>query len=719
MPQGKDFIFFLQDKQNRFWGLDSSKDIVLNANPYPLDYSPAGWEETTIKNVRNKKYWAVDRSVSNGFKYVEDAAKIMKYIFSQKGPEETVYLCICEQKLRYEPGVGYGYWYKLLYKSEIDLSTYEHAGAYVQANCLEDGFAKHLKANENTVYEIPIDDNAIYVKEDGIILAENAKYQALDGLEIPKSLYGLLFTVPLTFLAKDGSNSPIAFFDSPLTDLVGAGLTLVEDIVNSSYNFAQLPLTFTSSLSLRIQGTLKITCISNDPDAGYKIRLLKTGQTSSNQDDYVIVPADSLVPGSTYTKDIDITLTVDPGDKLFMEWVYIMSNPSAVGVNVKFEPDSDLSMTYTYRYKESYIKCLRPLFIFNELIMRMSGNEYSSDDCPYFGELKNWDKVFTSGDGIRGIDGSVLKISFSMFFDFWNTYDAVGIREKNKKITLDRKATLTDGTNFIDMGTVSNLKVGFDKTWPFNEMSIGYPDVKNENGMINGKNEVNTTFNYSIGTTKTPRKEEKVSKIRVSCYDIENTRIEGQNKNTTDNKNDNELYAMHISSTLVPADGDIPAHYELNRSYNAFVSGVDQPGSVFNLSLSPKNCMLNGGDYYRSCFYKGDNLKLKFVSADRNKNMVYSNSPVFIAESGDEVIGDFAAPFFTPTTLTIDVDVPDDLLDQLDQNPAAGLQFTFEGNVYKGVSLENSINPKTDKAQTFTILSHPDNDLTKLVSYYG
>jgi hypothetical protein len=67
----------------------------------------------------------------------------------------------------------------------------------------------------------------------------------------------------------------------------------------------------------------------------------------------------------------------------------------------------------------------------------------------------------------------------------------------------------------------------------------------------------------------------------------------------------------------------------------------------------------------------------------------------------------------------METDAPEDLLEDMDNDPTIGFQFTFEGDTYKIISLENSINPKTGKKQTYSGLSHPDNLLEKLIDYYG
>lgn len=705
--QGADFIFFLQDKQNRFWGLNSSGNVVLNANPYPLVFSPDGWEEIGIKNVRNKKYWAIDRSVSLAFKYVEDAAKILKYIFYVKGVEESVYLTICEQRLKYEENVSYGYWYKQVFKSEIDLSTYQHNGADVTCNTLEDGLAKHLKANENTVYELDLDT---VVKLDGIVLKSSINFLSIS--EFHSALvsdYNLLW-LPVAYVGTDGTTPNTAGLSATHEEWNG---TSSHDDNRYLDNFF---LTATDTVTVNIKATITATLRS-----GISLELyIKNSNGTRTQ--LFILNSDNPATTSPFVKeqtyDIDVNVNMVADEKLYLI-SEVVESPLIPGVGSGEYQEFSFSIKSEERFRTTYIYAKRPQDVFAELISKISEGEYTADECPYFGELQNWNKVFTSGDAIRGIEGAKLKISLSLFFEFWDTYDAVGFREFDKKVLFDRKAALTNNTDLINLGEASKLVLRFDNSFSYNELAVGYPDVKNESGMLNGKNEVNTTFNFTLGTTKTPRKDEKVSKIKVSCYDIENIRIEGAGKDTTDRKSDNDVYALHISNTLIEASGDTPAHYELNREYNTYVSGVDQISSVFNLIFSPKNCIIRSGDFIHSSFHKCDNKKFKFVSADRNDAMEYINGSTVIIEKADVLIGGLADPFFTPVSLEIEIDAPEDLLDLLDADPTKGFEFTFEGDTYKGISVENSINPKTNKKQTYKLLNHPDNNLSKLINYYG
>jgi hypothetical protein len=716
MPAGQDLIFFIQDKQNNFWQLDASGQVVRNANPYTIDFSPDGWGDASIKNVRNKKYFAIDRAVSTPFKWVEDAAKILKYIFYILGTEERTYISICEQRLDYTPGVNYGYWYKQLIKCEVDFSTFEHDGATVTAAMVEEGFAKHLKANENTVFEIPLNvPEAVTIKEDGILVAQKATFLIAPIEDRTTGFAGNywkdLAAVGFSFLNKEGLGTGIALF-SQNQEQIDGDISKTEYMGVSS-NYCAIN-TGTKPVDVRFRGTMKFFCEIQTLSVNYYADFNKQDGTT-----YPIFNNVVLVEGATFEQAFDITINLLPGEKIFLLDFFDNHGSGAHLAKIVYLETDPVQVNFETRKDPTFIKAHRPQYVFDYLIMKMSDNEYSAETCPYFSMLQNEKKVFTSGNGIRGFSDATLKISFSQFMSFWNTYDEVGIREKAKKILFDRKKGLVNQSHIVDLGFISNPKISFDKELPFNELAIGYGDVKNESGFVNGKNEFNTTFVFSLGTTKSPRRYEKISPVQASCYSIEAIRIETSDQDTADNRADNDPFVIDVERTITTGTGGDPDHYQLDRSLNPFLTGVDQASTIFNADLSPKRCALRSGDYLRSILYLSDNKILKFISADRNAAMVYVNGSDIVTEKGDMSVSDFAGKFLLPVNLSVETDAPVDLLDDIDSDPLLIYQFSCDAGTFRFISLENSVNPSANKKQTYTGWSTADNDLSKLIEYYG
>ena len=155
--------------------------------------------------------------------------------------------------------------------------------------------------------------------------------------------------------------------------------------------------------------------------------------------------------------------------------------------------------------------------------------------------------------------------------------------------------------------------------------------------------------------------------------------------------------------------------YNLDRSLNTTATGLTEPSTVFNIGLSPKRMLLNNGPFLRSSMYKADNLILKYVSSDRNKSLVAGG----IVEKDNVTVSALGDKFFYPVIFDFDVPAPANLLELLNNNPLQVFRFPFYGDYYTGIVVKVSIAPSNLKSQNYQLLSTSENDLSKLISYYG
>ena len=706
--QGSDYIFAFQSKAFAFWQPDGSGGVSINNIPYFLDFAPDGWDGIAIQNIRNKRLWGIDRTVTIPLAYVQDAAHILKHIFYTLGIEENVYLVIAKQEIEYTAGVEYGYWYKQIYRGEVDLSTFIHNGSKVTCTTLEDGLPKYLKSNEGTVYEFPMNvPEALMVKMDGIVLHEKLNYQDINGLEVSKADLGDHFFGPISYVGSEGNNvglaidsetletSPSAFADRLLSTN-----TLLTNVGNDTVN-------------VTISGVIEFICtgMTSSPAYAIKFRYLRSKMLIGNQNDYQVISTAAMVVGQTYTQAFSITVPLTNGESLLREGIFFGGAGS--DAKIEFTSNSKASMTFTTRQATTYIRAFRPQYLFTQLINKVTESEYAAETSSYLSLHSN--KVFTCGNAIRGLNDAVMKISFSDFFQFWDCFDSVGISEKAGLVNIDSKPNLVDTSDIIDLAEPSNLKISVAKEYLFNELEIGYPEIRNEVGVINGNQEFNCKFLFSTGTVKSPAKLDKISKIKASCYEIELIRVTTLSKDTTDNKADNDLFVLQILENLQPASGIIPAHYQLDRLYNSTATGLIEPLTVFNLGLTPKKNLLRNGQFLRSSLYLSDNKILSYKSSDKN-NAVVSEG---ITESANVPVSSLGDKFFYPVIADMDVPAPEDLLSLLDTNPLKVFRFPFYGDYYYGLLVKVSIAPSNRKEQNYQLLLLPSSDLTKLISYYG
>lgn len=722
--QGVDFLFAIQDKDYNFWQIDAIGNVIRSAAPYFLNFSPAGWDDISISNIRNKRYWGIDRTVTVPLAYVEDGATILKHIFYTLGIEEEVYLSLANQKLDYDPGVNYGYWYDLIFRGEVDLSTFNHAGARVTCSSVESGLPKYLKSNENTVYEMQMKvANAIYVKMDGINLHNKVDNFVSNGLgqgtdpNFDKGNHTLDISITQEDAPYVGGKKAVQRFKygTTNTELFNSGQWFLNSTITATVAFTyDFYVTFNfpyGSISLNPAANYFIDVLSFNPVGGaffaqtVLLSIPTTDFNRFNNRTYHVVGSGSII--------------VPAGGFLFLRGFCSASGATgAASLQVTYgaQDISFFNYTYLFRAAATYIRAFRLQYIFEQLISKVTETKYTAALSAFL--FLHKDKVITCGNGLRGLDDAVMKISFSNdFFQFLDSYSSVGISESNKQIDIDEKQNLIDVNNIIDLPeTVFNsFKVSVSKDYLFNELEIGYPEIETDIGVLNGKEETNCKFLFSTGLSKTPAKLDKVSKIKTGCYTIEKIRLDTLNKDTTDSKADNELFALHIESTLQPAVGLIPAHYKLDRSLNPGASGILEPGTVFNLEFSPKRNLKRNGPFLRSSLFLADNKTLSFKSADKNSDMVAMG----LIEKADENIGGLGNKFFYPLLMDFSIDAPDNLLSLLDINPKKIFRFPLDGVLYTGILQKVGVSPSNNKEQQYQLLSSASNNIQKLIDYHG
>lgn len=715
MPQGSDYIFAIQSQDHRFWKVVDRK-VTVNAQPYFLDFAPAGWADIAVQNIRNKKYWGIDRTVTIPLTYVQDGAQILKYIFLNKGIEEPLYLVILEQQLDYEPGIGYTYWYKQRFRGEFDLSTYNHEGSTVKVTTLEDGLPKYLKANENTTIEFPMDvAEAINVKMDGIQLRENLKYRDIDGIDFSGVTVGTNGFTPTFFIAAEGDHYGVDVNSQNLQNVTA--LSYTDKLLQTNcliQNFNSTPLVCT------ISGRVEFTCTNQtSPAWSLRIRYLKSNLPIGNQNDYQVFSTGMTV-GNTYGQDFSITVTLNQGERLYREGVFfggISGNPAVV-----FTENSQFSISFISRKETTYIKAFRPQYLFSKLIDHITEGNYSAAVSDYFDRFNGHGRVvFTCGNAIRGFSDALMKINWNDFFKFWDCYSSVGIIETGKEVDIADKQDLIDLTTIVDLAEPTNLSLSVATDFLYNELEIGWPEVRNDVGALNGNEEFNTRFLFSMGTTRRPARMDKISKIGAGCYSVEKIRTTTINKDTTDYKSDNDVFALYLANpvlpTIVPGVGDV---WELDRSVNASASGLIEPDSVFNIPLSPHSNLNRNKRWLRSCTWLMDGRFLKYQSSDKN-NKVEFTDPLFgpVIEKADENIGGMGDQFFVPLVMNITIPAPNDLIGLLDANPLQVYRFPFYGDYYMGIIQKVSTGLASNKEQQWELLPLPTTNLKKLEDYYG
>jgi hypothetical protein len=685
----KEWLYFLTDESGKSYSIVNGI-VKRTATPKPLIYTSDGWQDIAIAWERAMQKIGLVRNFSLPLGMVMDGAAILRYAMYRKSIEEKIYLLI--QKLEVEintlltPGY-YAMVYKYFYKGELDLSTLNDDDPKMMVNIMEGGLSKLLKANEATMYEFDVDSDpeVVQVKMDGIFLTE--KHNFITTANVAPQNH-ILTSV---FLNKEGQAFGVATFtvfrvDNPSISPSSEDYFLATgQAINS--------MTLSGSLNLR----------HTDGTGGRTYRLYLKSSTGQN----ILVTTLAITPDFA-NYPWTVTFNAANGEHF---WLY--AEIQAFTGSHEYA-DSFFSLSYKSRYRTSYIKGLKASTLFKRLIGRITGSENNAD----VSYLQGFDQyVISSGDLIRGLAGGKIKTSLNQFFESFKTILCAGLGIENGKILMQSVQYFLGGetgpfvpvVDPVALGEAKNVTVTPATDLIHNTFKIGYDSKQIDD--VNGKYEFNNTHIYSSPITRVVKEFPLISAYNAQPFLIEITRINFEGKTTTDSKNDNENFIID-RDTAVQNDPIAGDYYSLRREVG-IITGVPDPDSVFNVSLSPKRILLAWQRYINSMFYKLEGQKLKFQTTEKNADFTTTIAGITIQENSDLTIT--TDRLFLPFYFDFDTQVPVDLVSIMEQTPNRAFTFTWLGSMFTGFLMKAGIAPNTNKEQAFKLLAAPSNDMTKLI----
>lgn len=702
---GKDFIYFLFDENNNSY-YAYGDTVLVTASLKPLEFTPDGWTKIQLQNNRNGTYFALDRSFSVPLDCVKDSAQILKYIYTNFGVEAKVSMAIAEQKLFFD-ATHYGFYYTLLYKGEIDLANYKHDGTKVTVNIMEGGMVKLIKAYENTKYEIPVDvPDAVDILMDGIDLKQSATYLVNNG-NLPNDRgWHIIALESLNTEAINalGATSQERVYTTPsISNLWNSGqrfLTSGASTVTVTLNWDFKVFVKLSAGIGAIFGTsIILRCDVLESDT---VRYFIPGIPDGARIDSKGGGDPLLLYNRTHNFKGSITFTA-PANARFV--LFMSANQHVDFTEWTYDNDGDFSVSYTYTHHSTTIKALRPLYVFQQLINKISDGAFIPQST-FLDSIK--DVVMTCGDADRSIPGAVIKTSLRDFFQSYNSDFGIAMGMIGNTLRIEEKAYWVQYTDIIDLGEVRKLKHTPATDLIVNNIKNGSPSQDYND--VNGKQEFNTTQERSAPITRIAKELNLISIYRKDCYGIEFTRLNLDGKTTTDNESDNDVFMIHIEDA---PRGD--GFYHLDRTLNIGATGLITPTTVFNLYLTPARGIRRNGNYIRSLFYKLDAKYLKFQTTDKNNAVVAGG----ITESADIQIASLDPALFSCNYLEFEVGLKFNPFDLLNANPLKAFAGTWAGFAFVGIPNKISFQPGDNAPQTFQLLASPSTDLTQLINIDG
>lgn len=716
--QPVDFRYFLRKKNGTdydYYYVNSSGvvSITTSATPVnPLKHAPDGRESQSLIWERGLNYWGVFRAYTVPMEYVLDAAKILRYVYFNQGVEGDLELYV-ELFNRDET-----IWdYEAYYAGDIDFSQINDQKDKVTTRSAESGFLSKFKAHEASDYEFDIENNAdvIWVFMHGINLQFRQTWISVDG----ESLVSAGGKFPSFFAAvSEGTNIYLDILDHVASDPVP------KLIHNSSAVARTFDIQYDYNYNAFLDGGVLY-------DGYFRVQILTFNTTTSLYTGAHVVFLSSvpLSPGSsaTYVGSGTATITLQPDQvvRLRCNMLYYNSGAFLYG-----DPDYDvdqihskLTLTLDNKVPEGYIPVLRAKKVYDSLIDSMNDGDPVTATSDMLGTTHE-DKVITSGDAARNLPNSKMKVNFQEFYKSMNAIFGTSFRysKDDNETFLEEKVTALQDTEIIDLGDISELQITPLTEEMFSKLKNGYDNFTYDN--VNGKDEFNNETERQMPIVRITSERDLKSKIRTDMYGIELIRLNLAGKEITDSDSDNDLWMLHIESTSAGTVPDgLPGagqpYYNLYRDAGLTITNIYSPDTAFNIFFSPARCLLRNGDWLHSICDNLDSKHIKFQTNSKSNytatKMVTDDGVNIIDEGADILVSDLSNKIFKPYVFEFRTMVPVNIYVVMNTNPYGKVKFMWKDEEYYGYILKVSQEPTYNAPQQFKLISHPDNDLTKLI----
>lgn len=584
----KSALYFITELDGRCRQVVNGVVSSLNKKtPIP---SPINTRDIVILWERNTIRWGTIRNFSLPLGFVLDGALILRNDYYRFNIDRQLFFLfkklVCEVNATH-----YKIYYKQLYKGEIDMSTFNDTPgeSKVDINIQEGGLLKLIKAQENTKYTIPFDDDAINVGMDGIRLDMRQNYSGLTEFIFDQVAYPVEIALPLVKLSNEGTAPYVSFFNEEVETF---------RIDNDQFKYAAYSTNYPikvsdnspTSIDLNFTGKLKVIITTQRTVRQFR---LTYWQVPLGATELTTGMRHDLWNTGLMVQDVEMeydfssmgTITLNPGDRMFFMWERNPGASPSTLSDYKFVDGTSMQVSLTARYSATTIKAFRIWDVFRKLVGKITGDEANAESAI----LQASTLVLTSGDAIRGIEGSAITTSFNDLCKAADVYLFTGVQIKTK-VQLEGRDTyfVPDSTDpAIELGTVKDLAITPAVDLMYSSIKIGHAEQDIED--VNGKYDFN---GYHIYTTPIQMVSEELdlqSPYKAGPYEIEITRINLEGKTTTDNNNDNDVFVLDVV-TNAPAIQTVLLSFLSAGNYIVFpASPKIAAGTVFIITGTVSN----------------------------------------------------------------------------------------------------------------------------------
>lgn len=686
--------------------------LTYNGIDSILQDSPDGWEDELLNFERSKSYHGIFRSGSLNLRFVGDGALMLRKAFYTDGIAADVTLKIEALNilnLTYDT---------LLSGAEFDFKEFNDQPYFVEVPVIQGGLQRIIDANITKEVTLPIATSQI-LRYDGVKLyagtAINTKTTYTSGDA------GYLHLNQIVPQIKD---------PAPTDNTQGAfTLTTVNETINNWYGTPSLFDFFKANRDGSAIFTIYAADVSFTPailkgdynggteqDRCYMRMYLHRFSSADVEleqwqvKEYTGIPI-QLTDGfymNQFGGSLNYTsseIAYNDGDYFCFSWRTYFTDPNQLPNCFTVHSITGLSLQID-------VATTLPLIDINcrtakELItLLLAEIEPTATFASTFldGLPTNEQPLFVSGDSIRGITDTTFRTSIAEVVKALSNRYCLGLTVDGTTLRLEEMSYFYDAdTLCMDVGEVRNLNVQVANDLYYGSVVVGWPNQ--EYNELNGRDEFNATQTWKIPLDIIEAQESRIGSIRADMYGIDFLRITYNGDSSTDTKEDNQLFMV---------DGELvsPGVYKVSRDKFTSISGLINDVTAYNINYSPKRCLLAWGALIRSFVSTGS---LTLSAYDKNINLAATGGGVALIENTPVLVSSLDAALFKPVIFTFEFPQMMGTFPLINAQPFGYIQFTWEGNTYKGFIQSASIQEARNGILSYTLIAHPDTVLTTLI----
>jgi len=655
-----------------------------------LGRDPSGWREIRVSLSRSERFHGVFDSFTAPIKFWCNAGKeLIDIAYQADGICADVTISI---------DFSCGGWIRIL-NGRLNFETYRRDKVFTQVEVEEDSIASVLRSREDVDVDLAqlesIDGtalNAYNFAEYDLNLHSQA---VLIESALAQPQFPVIYSDTIAFVVSQGEHVgiqhpyPVAKADlksiNDNPNFAAKDTILNPDLLDQMADFfilqdINVPVPASITVSFDFSGTFR------DRNAGANTRISSGGfslvlrKSDGKHSDFDFVNVLGNIPGYstgavTYTDTFNFagSFTINnfqANDRLFLNWntsgtgYVVTTGGSPQNVDFEFEYDTaEITLTFDDPGADSDCKAWAIHEAWSRLSEIITDQATGAFESEYFGRTDSQPLSYadngcgsflavTNGRRIRQQDfksrGREVSTSLKDMFDACNSVWNIGLTVKDRTtVKVEDKAFFYQNVQLLDLGSVKDVKMSFERSRVFNEFEGGYRKWEIEQAA--GADEFNSSAWQFTNKIKRVKSEVMaVSPYIAGGYAIEITRrlrfdIE------KDWRYDDDMFFICLNRSVdgsnIPTDLDVA---EKDENFSV-VTNIFDPATTYNLRISPKRNLLRWMNVLAASLYKQAGEFWRYESAEGNheleSTMNADNCPgdysgVLLDEDADEAWDD-------------------------------------------------------------------------------